>query len=138
MHYDRFPFKEYRWERKGQLYIKLRVNEWKDKVPDMSSYFKGMFYKKALAQTRSSAYFERFVIETCIAEAVLVALMVGGVAAYLVFRNAWGIIAWLLYALGNLPFVLIQRYNRPRFKLLMERQRKIEARNARAAAREDE
>ena len=138
VHYDRFPFKEYKWERNGRLYLKLRVNKWKDKVPDMSSYFKGMFYKKALAQTRSSAYFERFVIETCIAEAVHVGLMLGGFVAYWVFPNAWGLSASILYALGNLPFVLIQRYNRPRFKLLMERQKKIEARNAHAAASEEE
>ena len=58
--------------------------------------------------------------------------------AYWVFPNAWGLIASILYALGNLPFVLIQRYNRPRFKLLMERQKKIEARNAHAAASEEE
>ncbi len=137
VHYDRFPFNEFGWERNGRIYIRLKVNKWKDKVPDMSSLFKGMFYKKALAQTRSGAYFERFVIETCVAEAVHVVLMVGGFVAFWVFPNAWGLIASLLYALGNLPFVLIQRYNRPRFKLLMERQKRIEARNARPASEEE-
>ena len=35
-----------------------------------------------------------------------------------------------LYALGNLPFIMIQRYNRPRLVMLMERQEKLEAQAA--------
>lgn len=133
--YDRFPFNEYGWEKNGVLYRRLRVNEWKDKVPDMSNLFKWMFPKKSLAQTRTSDYFKRFVIETCVAEAVHVILMIAGFVVYIyVFDNAWGLIASILYALGNLPFVLIQRYNRPRFKMLMARQAQLDAHRKRSAA----
>lgn len=137
VHYDRFPFNEFRWEKDGELYRRLRVNEWKDRVPDMSNVFKWMFPKRSLGQVRTSAYFERFVQETCVAEAVHVVLMIAGFSVYLfVFKNAWGLIASILYALGNLPFVLIQRYNRPRFRLLLERQRQIDARRKQAASEE--
>ena len=138
VHYDRFPFKEFSWEKDGELYRKLRVNEWKDRVPDMSSVFKWMFPKKAMGPTRTCEYFERFVKETCVAEAVHVLLMVAGFFIYVfVFHTAWGLIASILYALGNLPFVLIQRYNRPRFRMLLERQRQIEARRKQTASGED-
>ena len=64
--------------------------------------------------------------------------MVAGFFVYVfVFHTAWGLIASILYALGNLPFVLIQRYNRPRFRMLLERQRQIEARRKQTASGED-
>lgn len=131
--YDRFPFREYPFEKGGQLYSFLRVPKWKDKLPVMSTYVNGVFSKKTIEQSRTSEYFERFVIETCIAESVHVALMIGGFIVVPIFHNAWGVIAGILYMLGNLPFVLIQRYNRPRFRVLLERQRQIEERKRRQA-----
>ena len=42
----------------------------------------------------------------------------------------------LLYDLfGNLPFILIQRYNRPRLVILLERQREVQALQAAKKAR---
>ena len=107
--YNRFPFNEFSFEKDGSFYRRLRINEWKDRVPDMSILFKWMLPKHAIPQSRSSEYF-------------------------FVYHNAWGFIASTLYALGNLPFVLIQRYNRPRFKLIMERQNQIDARRKQAEA----
>lgn len=136
VHYDSFPFNEFKWEKNGEIYRRLRINEWKDRVPDMSILFKWMFPKQAISQSRSSDYFRRFVIETCVAEAVHVLLMVAGYMMYaFVYHNAWGFIASTLYALGNLPFVLIQRYNRPRFKLLMQRQQQIDQRKKQLESR---
>lgn len=135
VHYDRFPYNVYGWEQEGRIYIKLRVNKWKDKVPDMSTYFKGMFYKKSLSKAaRTSEYFERFVKETCVAEAVHALLMAASFIVFWVFPNGWGLIASILYSLGNIPFILIQRYNRPRFKLLMERQKQTDALKARLSS----
>ena len=133
--YDRFPFNEFSFEKDGSFYRRLRINEWKDRVPDMSILFKWMLPKHAIPQSRSSEYFRRFVTETCVAEEVHVLLMIAGYCVYFfVYHNAWGFIASTLYALGNLPFVLIQRYNRPRFKLIMERQNQIDARRKQAEA----
>ena len=42
--------------------------------------------------------------------------------------RGWNWICMLLYDLfGNLPFILIQRYNRPRLVILLERQREVQA-----------
>lgn len=136
VHYDRFPFKQFKWEQNGKLYVKLKVNLWKDKVPDMSTFFKGMFYKKAIGEIRTAAYFERFVKETCVAEVVHIALMLAGFIVFYNYHDAWGLCASILFALGNIPFVLIQRYNRPRFLTIMERQRKAEQKKAAQAAQE--
>ena len=33
---DKFPYKEYSWERGGAFYRKFHITKWKDSVPDMS------------------------------------------------------------------------------------------------------
>ena len=38
--YNRFPFNEFSFEKDGSFYRRLRINEWKDRVPDMSILFK--------------------------------------------------------------------------------------------------
>ena len=68
--YNRFPFNEFSFEKDGSFYRRLRINEWKDRVPDMSILFKWMLPKHAIPQSRSSEYFRRFVTETCVAEEV--------------------------------------------------------------------
>ena len=89
-----------------------------------------MLPKHAIPQSRSSEYFRRFVTETCVAEEVHVLLMIAGYCVYFfVYHNAWGFIASTLYALGNLPFVLIQRYNRPRLQKLLAAQQRRSRRN---------
>ena len=37
------------------------------------------------------------------------------------WKNKVGVYLWVLCILGNLPFILIQRYNRPRLKRLLRR-----------------
>ena len=39
----------------------------------------------------------------------------------LVMKKPWSIVMTVLYGLSNLPFILIQRYNRPRLLRLYER-----------------
>ena len=37
----------------------------------------------------------------------------------------WAVVFWLVYnILGNVPFILIQRYNRPRLVLLEQRRKR--------------
>ena len=48
-----------------------------------------------------------------------------------------GVVAMVLHALGNVPFAIIQRYNRPRLVEILDRIEQAEARaatNARAVA----
>ncbi len=120
--YDSFPYRTYRFEREGALYRSLRVQEWKDKVPDMSRLLPAVMPSKQLSKTtRSVSHMERMVQETCVAELVHLLLAVAGFACVRIWRGMGGWVVSLLFALGNLPFIIIQRYNRPRLVRLLHR-----------------
>ena len=52
------------------------------------------------------------------AECIHLLLPLAGLYCLRLWPGAGGIVVTLLYFLGNLPFVLIQRYNRPRLQRL--------------------
>ena len=53
--------------------------------------------------------------ETCVAEAVHTASSLLGLLCLRLWPGWGGVIVWAVwFLLGNLPFILIQRYNRPR------------------------
>lgn len=126
-----FPYHAFRWEKGGKIYLKLRIQFWKDKVPDMSRYITRMFRKK-LTVMRSPDYLQDLIAETCVAEAVHWGLIFISPIYMVLLDGPLGSVGALLFALGNVPFVLIQRYNRPRLVQLMNRQREVaEARKRR-------
>ena len=97
--YTRFPYRTFAFERNGKLYEALRVSRWQSRVPDMSRLFpKLMPPKKRPARPDEQTL--------------------------LVRTGVWGVMLYLVYAiLGNLIFIIIQRYNRPRLVRLYERKR---------------
>lgn len=114
-----FPYRSFGWEKGGKVYDKLKIKKWKTKVPDASRIVKSMMPKQiqtrpALEQT------ERMIAETCVAESVHFALMIFGFGCVFVWHGVGGVTVSVLYALGNVPFILIQRYNRPRQAALAE------------------
>lgn len=113
-HPDRAPFAAWAWERGGRFYRKtLKIDKWKDKLPDKSRAVASMVPKR-VAGRHSSAALYRLAQETCVAETVHWALLLCS-WIYLLFLPrplAW--IAAVGYALSHLPFIAIQRYNRPR------------------------
>lgn len=119
--YTVFPYKSFKWERNGEIYTKLHIQKWKDRLPDMSKYVKTMFAKE-IVSVRDPEYTRRLILETCVAELTHYILMLISPIFTKYMEGAYGNIATLLYAVGNLPFVLIQRYNRPRLIQLMEKQ----------------
>ena len=59
--------------------------------------------------------------ETCIAESVHTILCITGLHCIKIIPGIKGVAVWLCYVLiFNLPYILIQRYNRPRFLRLYE------------------
>lgn len=110
------PFRPWKWERGGRVYEKLGVAKWKTLVPDMSRLLPDMIKKRlpsASAVTAEQA--DVLVQETCRAEVVHGASCLLGLGFLRLWRG-WGGVAvlavWVL--LANLPFLIIQRYNRPR------------------------
>ena len=121
IHPNRFPFRTYAWEDK--LWKVLRIRKWQAKVPDMSKLFKKfMPEKKPTRQTVQNL--PLMIQETCVAELTHGLLCLAGLALLKIWPGPGGIILTVIYILfGNLPFLLIQRYNRPRLQKLLARQR---------------
>lgn len=119
--YTSFPYKPFRWERNGDVYLRLGIQKWKDYVPDMSKYVKTMFAKK-IVSPRDPEYTRRLILETCVAETVHFVMILISPIFQMYMNETAGYIATIAYILGNLPFILIQRYNRPRLVRLMEKQ----------------
>ena len=116
---DCFPFRCNEKEKK--LYKALRVKDWQNKVPDMSRVFtKLMPAKKLNADTLADI--PRMLEETCVAEFIHVVLNVLGLACLWLWPGFGGAVVTLVYILlGNVPFIIIQRYNRPRLQRLLAR-----------------
>ena len=114
---DRFPYRSFRWERDGAVYKRLQIDRWKDILPDMSKVMSDMIPKK-IAEV-DPEHMKLLLGETCRAEAVHWGEIVAGLGCLLIapgpaaaaLSAAWAV-------LGNLPFIVIQRYNRPRLKRL--------------------
>lgn len=107
---QRFPFLTYPFEKK--LYQKLRVRRWQAKVPDMSRIAGKLMPRKNL-DGDFHARLDDMVKETCIAELIHAILCPAGFGCVFLWHGAPGWCVSFLYFFGNIPFILIQRYNRP-------------------------
>ena len=105
---ERFPYRCYKWEKQGRIYTRIGVERWKTLVPDM--------VKKQVDPTAvTAAQAAVLVQETCVAEAVHTASSLLGLLCLRLWPGWGGVLVWAVwFLLGNLPFILIQRYNRPR------------------------
>lgn len=120
LHPDKFPFRTYAWE--DRLWKALQIRKWQAKVPDMSRLFKKLMPEKKLTQ-QTVQELPLMIEETCVAELTHGLLCIAGLALLAIWPGIGGIILTVIYIVfGNLPFLLIQRYNRPRLQKLLERQ----------------
>lgn len=111
-----FPF-----EREGKLYEKIGIRKWQKRLPDMSRIFPTMMPAKNLR----GKYGERLSImiqETCVAEAVHIAVGIAGLPCLWIWPGIGGVTVTAMFIfLLNVPFILIQRYNRPRLIRLQKK-----------------
>ena len=118
---DRWLLRPRRFEAGGQWYRRrLRISRWKDRLPDAGDLFRGGLSKRHLP-SRDLAGLQLFVRETRRAE--LAHWWALGCGPVFVLWNP-PLAAGLLVGYGvvaNLPFILIQRYNRFRTQPLIER-----------------
>jgi len=123
-----FPYASFAWEKDGDVYRSIRVNKWKKKLPDMSKHL-AFLYPKQLTFHPTSEQVERLIKESCVAEFVHIMLIAAGPLISCFIDGFWGDAFTFMYMLGNMPFVIIQRYNRPTLKTLyiqlMERESKL-------------
>ena len=121
---ESFPYRTADLENGGRVYEKLGIKHWKDALPDMSRIMPDMVKKKMTGQNREQGM-DVLIAETCVAECVHYWLIVLSLGIFLFWRGGWAVVFWLVYnILGNVPFILIQRYNRPRLVLLEQRRKR--------------
>lgn len=109
------------------LYERLRIRKWKTILPDGGDVFKGGFRKKEL-RTLSSSYIQKFIVETRRAEVTHWLLIPPSILFFVWNPISIGFIMIGYALIVNLPFILIQRYNRLRLKPLLTKQLKKEER----------
>lgn len=117
--YERFPFKPFFWENNGRVYELLQVKRWKKKVPDMSKVMKDMLPKR-IERKATSESVDMLIRETCVAETVHKILCVLSLGIYFIWKNTVGAVLSAVSIICNLPFIIIQRYNRPNLVRLRE------------------
>ena len=129
---NKFPFKAFKWEKSGAVYEKLHIKKWKSKLPEMSKITHLIFPKK-LKKNMTSQDFDRLVKESCVAEISHYVLCVFSLGIYYIWRGKLGAFLALTYnVIGNVTYIVIQRYNRPHFiavrdKLRLREERRVNA-----------
>jgi len=116
--YEKFPYAIYRFEHGGKIYEKLRIKTWQKKLLDMSRIFPKLMPPKKF-DFNGFARLPRMIQETCVAELIHGLLCFSGLYCMELWHGVGGKVIAALYFLGNLPFIFVQRYNRPRLLRLM-------------------
>ena len=119
--YRLYPhFRTLKWERNGMIYQDVfRIRLWKEYVPAM-----GTFDKKHLASALKADYLTTYLLENLRAELCHeVSILFGFVICFFANGNHVDakIMLWLIFI--NVPCIMIQRYNRPRFETVINRPR---------------
>lgn len=121
---QKFPYRCFAFEKQGHIYKKLGVHRWKDRVPDMSRVLPGMRPKRLRGLDKSDASLQALVQETCVAELTHWVLLLLAPVNSLLWPGVGGAAVTAAdMLLLNLPFILIQRYNRPKLLALLQRRR---------------
>lgn len=119
--WQRSPYKPRPFEEDGEIYQRINIHKWYKKLPDASKIFRGIFPDKSL-KGLSKEKLHILLRETCVAEFIHSLLCVIG---FLYGQRNKGpgvmLLTWMYILIGNFPFILIQRYNRPRLMRLLNR-----------------
>lgn len=115
-----FPYSEFNWEKGGKIYDRLKIKKWKSKLIDMSKIVMNMVPKSVKANA-TPAQLRRLVKETCVAEFVHLVLCLTSAGVYVIWQDFMGVVVWLMCVVGNIPFIMVQRYNRPHLIKLADR-----------------
>lgn len=107
------------WEHGGRWYRDtLKIQAWKDRLPQYIG--RDGFSKKHLTDM-SVDYLDQFIVETCRGEWMHLNNCVCAVVMLLINPLLVGILTGFLITLANLPFAVVQRYNRFRLQILRKK-----------------
>lgn len=122
---NKFPYRIYAFEKNGRIYEKIGIRSWKTKLPDMSRVMRDMLPKRVTFDATSESV-GALLKETCVAEFIHQCLCVLSVGIYFIWKNSTGVVLMFVFIFCNIPFILIQRYNRPHLTSLKNRLKKRE------------
>lgn len=114
-------FKIAAWENSGHLWQRLvAVKKWKGSIPDGARIFKIGYEKKALHGI-DNKNLQKFAAETKRAE-LTHWLCIVPAPLFFLWNPAWAGWVMIFYALAfNIPFIIVQRYNRARLETILDR-----------------
>lgn len=117
----KWMFRERKWENGGRVYERLfSVKKWKPYVPDIGDILKNQFSKTHL-QRNDSEYLSLFLMESCRSEFTHW-MIICSMLTYVFWAGFFAMVRMLLLAvLLNVPYIIIQRYNRPRIIRLLRK-----------------
>jgi glycosyl-4,4'-diaponeurosporenoate acyltransferase len=112
------------WEEKGDVYQEVfKIRKWKQHLPDGARVLGRLGFPKKQLNAASVGYFEAFLTETCRAE-LTHWIFILFAPFFFLWNPTWVGFFMIFYALlENIPFIIAQRYNRHRFKRLLEQNR---------------
>ncbi len=111
---SRPEFRPMRWEAGGEFYRQvLRIDRWKRYLPSFAG--PNRFSKRHLL-TAEPEYLTRFITETCRGESNHVRAVLSVVVMKLWTPLDLWLFVFTIALVGNLPFIFVQRYNRPRLQ----------------------
>lgn len=122
------------------LYRKIGVKNWKDKVPNCGNVGKGVVNENNINLDEKNINY--FVYQTCLGEIVhkfciatcLISTILLGIFRFdLFFKMVLPV--WFVYTTINILSIIIQRYNRPRLNIMLA---KIQRANRSKAANDNE
>lgn len=120
---DPLLLKQRSWERGGKVYDRLNIRQWKERVPEAGAFFAGGVSKRAIPD-RSTQALEAFAVETRRAEIGHWLAAIAG-PLFILWNTLPVTAVMVLYGIVvNLPFIIIQRYNRFRINRILERRTK--------------
>jgi len=115
-----FFFRQRKFENNGQFYhTYVKIKSWKNYAPDGAAFSKKRGFPKKKLKEAGSAYLHRFFIETCRAETAHW-ILIGVAPLFFLWNRLWVGVFMIVYAaVQNLPLIMIQRYNRIRFRRIL-------------------
>jgi len=119
--YRNWIYKERKWEKNGEFYQQMfKVKRWKKHMPEIADFINSVFSKKSIKEF-DNAYIEKYLLESCRAEFAHWCIIFSSVMFLFYAGTAAFIYMFLISVLIDVPFIIIQRYNRPRILHIMKR-----------------
>lgn len=106
--------RERKWEKKGEFYQRtLKVKHWKKFLPELSDFVKNVFPKKEIKEF-SKDYLQKYLLENCKSELTHWCIIFSSLLFFLWAEFERSSLVIIIAVILNLPYIIIQRYNRPR------------------------